>query len=382
MNLTVIQEEARKTLIYYGNKVRYSGALGKKDYPSLLKDQERLNYLYGVIANSYNPASVKVSKYGMIYNSYVLSGIAPAGWHVPTRTEWLALGTYLSSNIGGKLKSATLWDSPNTGATNSSGFNALPSGFIYDDFVSLLTCETFWSSTPGGEDGKYSYFLVNNNADLTEQVSPYWAGASIRMIKDDSTDPLTFTDSDGNIYPTVKIGTQVWMASNLITTTLADGTPIAKVAVATTWSGLSTGAYTSYSDDDTNAYTLILGNTYFIGDKEVSLSFILKAIEMIRHFQCRATDLSTIGVTPSPPSPPSPSYGDLIRTGHKAVTIGGASVTFSSPLPSADYTVTAWVIGTGESQYDLGTITPSAGGFTASDITINGTLHYQAIINI
>jgi len=109
---------------------------------------------------------------------------------------------------------------------------------------------------------------------------------------------------------------------------------------------------------------------------------VVEAIEKIRHYQCRATDLSTIGVTPTPPSPPSPSYGDLIRTGHKTVTIGANSVTFSSPLASSDYTVTAWVIGTGESQYDLGTITPSAGGFTVSDVTINGTLHYQAIINI
>jgi hypothetical protein len=107
---------------------------------------------------------------------------------------------------------------------------------------------------------------------------------------------------------------------------------------------------------------------------------VLQAIEVIRHYQCGATDLSSIGASPSP-TPPSPTPNSYMRVGKKTVTIGATSVTFTSPLPSDDYTVTAWVIGAGESQYDLGTLTLSANGFTASDISINGTLHYQAIMN-
>lgn len=106
------------------------------------------------------------------------------------------------------------------------------------------------------------------------------------------------------------------------------------------------------------------------------------AMEAIRHYQVRDTDLSSIGSLSPEPATPATTITSLIRTGSKAVTTGANSVTFSSPLPSANYTVTAWVIGTGESQYDLGTVTKSAGGFTVSDIIINGTLHYQAIINI
>ena len=57
-------------------------------------------------------------------------GIAPEGWHVPSDVEWVAMIDSLggSAIAGGKLKATTLWNSPNTGATNSSGFNGLPGG--------------------------------------------------------------------------------------------------------------------------------------------------------------------------------------------------------------------------------------------------------------
>jgi uncharacterized protein (TIGR02145 family) len=83
----------------------------------------------------YNNSAINVPTYGALYNWYAVNdsrSIAPKGWHIPTDMEWAALEDYLGgSEAGGKLKEigTTHWNSPNTGATNESGFSALPGGF-------------------------------------------------------------------------------------------------------------------------------------------------------------------------------------------------------------------------------------------------------------
>ncbi len=76
-------------------------------------------------------------KYGALYNAWVFDedknggkNICPEGWRVPTEEDWNILIEYLGGKevAGGKMKSTELWDEPNKGATNESGFNALPSG--------------------------------------------------------------------------------------------------------------------------------------------------------------------------------------------------------------------------------------------------------------
>ena len=62
----------------------------------------------------------------------------------------------------------------------------------------------------------------------------------------------TVTDMDGNVYKTVKIGTQVWMVENLKTTKYNDGTSILKITDGTTWSNLKTPGYCFYDNDAAN----------------------------------------------------------------------------------------------------------------------------------
>ncbi len=95
-------------------------------------------------------------EYGLLYNWYAINdsrNIAPLGWHVPTEVELGSLIAYAGGqqNAGGSLKeTGTIhWSEPNTGATNSFGFNGLPSGFrdVTGGFHSKGLTTTFWSST-------------------------------------------------------------------------------------------------------------------------------------------------------------------------------------------------------------------------------------------
>ena len=92
--------------------------------------------------------------YGKLYNWYAVNdprGLVPVGWHIPSDTEWTTLSNFLGGDTiaGGKMKATTLWESPNTGATNSSGFTALPGGFRLNNFnfYSIGKESGFWSSS-------------------------------------------------------------------------------------------------------------------------------------------------------------------------------------------------------------------------------------------
>jgi uncharacterized protein (TIGR02145 family) len=71
--------------------------------------------------------------YGILYNWYAIidtSEIAPSGFHVANESDWASLLGYLGglSGSGGSLKAFSNWEAPNTGASNSQGFNCTPSG--------------------------------------------------------------------------------------------------------------------------------------------------------------------------------------------------------------------------------------------------------------
>jgi uncharacterized protein (TIGR02145 family) len=95
-----------------------------------------------------------ISIYGRIYNGYAVSTdkLCPTGWHVPANSEWTILTTYLGGDsiAGGKLKeTGTIhWNRPNYGATNETGFSALPGGYRdYDGFYNNYGDDGFWWSS-------------------------------------------------------------------------------------------------------------------------------------------------------------------------------------------------------------------------------------------
>jgi uncharacterized protein (TIGR02145 family)/uncharacterized repeat protein (TIGR02543 family) len=119
-----------------------------------------------------------------------VQGICPTGWHVPSLSEWQELITFIGNdNSGGKLKETgfTHWLAPNTGATNEYNYTALPGGVI--SYHSLMVgtqighTAAFWTATSTTSQA-YSFFLVNDNADIIYHPmdKPNWS--SVRCIKD------------------------------------------------------------------------------------------------------------------------------------------------------------------------------------------------------
>lgn len=128
--------------------------------------------------------------YGKLYNWYTASdprGLCPKGWHVSTKAEWNTLINYLGGKdiAGGKMKEtgATHWDSPNTGATNSSGFSALPGGSLGGDgyFVLLGSYATFWYAT---EHDAWARGLSYNHSNVTDGYYGKGSGFSVRCVRD------------------------------------------------------------------------------------------------------------------------------------------------------------------------------------------------------
>jgi uncharacterized protein (TIGR02145 family) len=103
----------------------------------------------------YNDADANKTTYGALYNWYTVNTgiLCPTGWHVPTDAEWTVLTDYLGGEAvaGGKLKEVGFshWSSPNTSATNETGFTALPGGYRNLDglFSWVGDLGHWWSST-------------------------------------------------------------------------------------------------------------------------------------------------------------------------------------------------------------------------------------------
>ena len=123
---------------------------------------------------------------GNLYNWHAVTdprGLCPEGWHVPSHQDWLALETYLgvpgedlntpglrgdAANAGGHLKATTLWNAPNTGADNSTGFGAFGCGmrkdydyaFTQGQYADQGTDGNFWASN--NPDHMHRYMKWNS----------------------------------------------------------------------------------------------------------------------------------------------------------------------------------------------------------------------------
>ena len=141
----------------------------------------------------YNNDPVNGETYGKLYNWYAVNdsrGLAPTGWHVPTEAEWTTLKTTLGGTTvaGGKMKVAgtTWWTTPNTGATNSSGFAGLPGGNrIYDGAFNDIGGDGYWwSSTEYSTAGGWVFLLDYSSSEVYSTGINKTYGFSVRCVRD------------------------------------------------------------------------------------------------------------------------------------------------------------------------------------------------------
>jgi uncharacterized protein (TIGR02145 family) len=146
-----------------------------------------------------------LSKFGRLYNWYAIAdprGLCPAGWHVPTDNDWKSLEETLgmlftelnnsnqrgaTQNVGGKLKSiSALWNPPNTGGTNNSGFSAEPGGFRNDlgEFQYSGDISFLWSSSLNTSSVPWYRSLSNGLSGIVRTTFSQTAGMSVRCVQD------------------------------------------------------------------------------------------------------------------------------------------------------------------------------------------------------
>jgi uncharacterized protein (TIGR02145 family) len=139
-----------------------------------------------------NDAATYKDTYGALYNWYTVNTgkLCPAGWHVPSDPEWTTLTNYLGgvSVAGGKLKETGTvhWISPNTGATNESGFTAIPGGdrSTNGTFYDIGIYDSWWSSTQSSTGSAWDWYVGYADNISWRYDDGKQNGFSIRCIKD------------------------------------------------------------------------------------------------------------------------------------------------------------------------------------------------------
>jgi len=157
----------------------------------------------------YNNTESNCTTYGGLYQwnemmnyetTAGVQGICMTGWHLPTDPEWCTVTTFIDAtvncsangwsgtNAGGKMKETgtTHWVSPNTGATNSSGFTGLPNGYrsTGGSFDNQSSNGYWLSSTQSDASNAWYRSLGYLSADVARGYSSKAFGFSVRCLKD------------------------------------------------------------------------------------------------------------------------------------------------------------------------------------------------------
>ena len=162
------------------------------------------------------------NKYGRLYTWNEAIEVCPDGWRLPLKTDFETLiATAGGKSVAArKLKATFGWDEEN--GTDEFGFMALPSGYrsadgTYFEETGKYGRAYFWSSIEDDDVYAYSMSMSQNNDDVyVISGSEKAEGLSVRCIKGEKMVRASMKDPrDDQVYKTVTLGSQTWMAQNL-----------------------------------------------------------------------------------------------------------------------------------------------------------------------
>ena len=141
----------------------------------------------GAYSNDYEETNVN----GRLYNWYAVNdarGLAPEGWHVATLAEWNTLIDFLGGvEVAGsalKEKGVAHWCSPNSDATNATGFTALPGDWRLDiGFGTGCGDSPFWIRDAYDAEQAYNLFLFDGSGEVSIVYNTKFTGWGVRCIK-------------------------------------------------------------------------------------------------------------------------------------------------------------------------------------------------------
>jgi uncharacterized protein (TIGR02145 family) len=187
----------------FQNAIGFFESLGKQpdvfvqDYTEvIIGTQTWMKYNWGnnyIGSKVYNDDELNRSIYGGLYTYHMAIAVdfCPVGWHVPSRAEWITLVNYIggtNNEINGALKETgyTYWNSPNSDATNSSGFSGRGGGEnIPGVYASLKEMGRYWTATDQDGLNAYTYELSHDTLYSIENVEGHTnIYISVRLIKD------------------------------------------------------------------------------------------------------------------------------------------------------------------------------------------------------
>ena len=156
-------------------------------------DSSLFYYVYDYQGSSVSLAKATVNyvTYGVLYNWEAAKTACPSGWHLPGDEDWWILTDYLDKTgmtSGGKMKETGTghWLSPNTGATNESGFSALPGGERSHSggFNEIGNYGEFWTSLEFDALSVWIRILFSDMSVVHPDTYDRSDGFSVRCLRD------------------------------------------------------------------------------------------------------------------------------------------------------------------------------------------------------